>query len=55
MRARNFLSRRKGKKAKAPRGRVSIFEKEFYRENYRGFDPDEFDPDEINRQLAALD
>lgn len=55
MNARNFLSRRKGKAAKAPRGRVSVFEKEFYRENYKGFDPDEFDRDEINQQLAELE
>lgn len=54
MNARNFLSRRKGKKARAPRGRVSVFEKEFYRENYRSFDPDEFDRDEVNQQLAEL-
>jgi DNA invertase Pin-like site-specific DNA recombinase len=54
MRARNFLSRRKGKPAKAPRGRLSFFEKEFYRENYRGFDPDEFDCDEVNSRLAEL-
>jgi DNA invertase Pin-like site-specific DNA recombinase len=54
MNARNFLSRRKGKKAKAPRGRVSAFEKEFYRENYKGFDPDKFDRAEVNEQLAEL-
>ena len=54
MNARNFLSRRKGKPGKAPRGRVSVFEKEFYRENYRGFDPDEFDKDEANERLASL-
>lgn len=54
MNARNFLSRRKGRKAKAPRGRVSWSQKEFYRENYKGFDPDAFDRDEVNRQLAEL-
>lgn len=54
MNARNFLSRRKGRKAKAPRGRVSVFEKEFYRENYRSFDPDKFDRAEVNEQLAEL-
>jgi hypothetical protein len=54
MNARNFLSRRKGKKAKAPRGRVSAFEKEFYRENYRSFDPDKFNRSEVNEQLAEL-
>lgn len=55
MNARNFLSRRKGKPAKAPRGRVSVFEKEFYRENYKGFDPDKFDREEVNQQLAELE
>ena len=54
MNARNYLSRRKGKRGKAPRGRVSGFEKEFYRENYKGFDPDEFDREEVNQQLKQL-
>jgi DNA invertase Pin-like site-specific DNA recombinase len=54
MNARNFLSRRKGKRGKAPRGRVSWSEKEFYKENYRSYDPDKFDKDEINQQLAEL-
>ncbi len=54
MNARNFLSRRKGKKARAPRGRVSAFDKEFYRENYRSFDPDSFDRAEINTRLHNL-
>lgn len=54
MNARNYLSRRKGNKAKAPRGRVLWSEKEFYKENYRRYDPDEFDRNEINRLLADL-
>jgi DNA invertase Pin-like site-specific DNA recombinase len=54
MNARNFLSRRKGRKAKLPRGRVSWSEKEFYKENYRSFDPDEFDRNKVNRQLSEL-
>jgi hypothetical protein len=54
MNARNYLSRRKGKKAKAPRGRVSWSEKEFYKVNYRSFDPDKFDHNEVNQQLIEL-
>jgi hypothetical protein len=54
MNARNFLSRRNGKRGKAPRGRVSWSEKEFYKENYRSFDPDEFDRNEVNKQLSEL-
>jgi hypothetical protein len=54
MNARNYLSRRKGKTGKAPRGRVSWSEKEFYKENYRKYDPDKFDKEEVNRQLARL-
>jgi len=54
MNARNFLSRRKGKKARAPRGRVSASEKDFYTENYRSFDPDKFDRNEVNRKLVEL-
>jgi DNA invertase Pin-like site-specific DNA recombinase len=54
MNARNYLSRRKDKRGKAPRGRVSWSEKEFYKENYRSFDPDKFDKEEVNLRLAGL-
>ncbi len=51
MNDRNFLSRRKGKPARARRGQVSWSQKEFYKENYRGYDPDKFDKDSINKDL----
>lgn len=53
--ARNYLSRQKGRRGKAAPGRISASEKDFYRGNYRGFDPDKFEKDKINKRLAELE
>ncbi|MCC7531774.1 MAG: recombinase family protein [Candidatus Melainabacteria bacterium] len=51
-RAYYFLSRQKVRGKKASSGKISRLEKEWYRENYRFFDPDHFDRDETNRKLS---
>lgn len=54
MNDRNFLSRRRGNRGKAPRGQVSWSQKEFYKENYRSYDPDQFDKESVNKELQKL-
>lgn len=54
MNDRNFLSRKGGNRGKAPRGQVSWSQKEFYKENYRSYDPDRFDKESVNRELLEL-
>ena len=49
-RAYYYLSRQKSRGNKS--GKISRLEKDWYRENYRFFDPDHFDRDEANRKLS---
>jgi hypothetical protein len=47
-----YLSRQKNRASNSLHGKISRLEKDWYRENYRFFDPDYFDRDEANRKLA---
>lgn len=51
-RAYYYLSRQKSRASKVATSNISRLEKEWYRENYRFFDPDHFDIDEANRRLS---
>ncbi len=50
-RAYYYLSRQKSRAIETPVSKISRLEKDWYREHYRFFDPDEFDIDETNRRL----
>lgn len=52
MYARGALKRAKGKKR---RDRLPAYERQFYNENYPGFDPDKFDRAAVNRALRELE
>jgi len=47
-----YLSRQKSRASKSLHGKMSRLEKDWYRENYRFFEPDEFDMNEANRRLG---
>jgi hypothetical protein len=51
-RAYHYLSRQKSRGSKVSTGKLSRLEKDWYRDNYRFFDPDYFDRDETNRKLS---
>lgn len=51
-RAYYYLSRQKSRGTKRSNGKISRLEKDWYRENYRFFDPDHFDLVEANRKLS---
>lgn len=51
-RAYYYLSRQKSRGNKTSTGKISRLEKDWYRENYRFFDPDQFDLNEANRKLS---
>ncbi len=51
-RAYYYLSRQKSRGSKTSTGKMSRLEKDWYRENYRFFDPDQFDLNEANRKLS---
>ncbi len=51
-RAYYYLSRQKSRGSKTSTGKISRLEKDWYRDNYRFFDPDQFDLNEANRKLS---
>lgn len=50
-RAYYYLSRQATKENKSIKGKLSRLERDWYRDNYRFFDPDLFDRDETNKKL----